>query len=90
MFGQSDDEGTYNNLLCGIPSSELHQVCHTARELPSTEYVIAHGPSKFITPENVDKLRRQKREGRTTHRDCYSYMPDSSKQCQIECYVPTT
>ena len=59
----------------GVPSSELHQVSHTAREFPCTEYVIAHGPSKFVTPESVDKLRRQKREGRVTHRDYWSYMP---------------
>lgn len=42
-------------------------MAHTTVELTTNEFLIAHGPSKWLSAEQVDKFRRQKRVGRIKH-----------------------
>ena len=61
----------YHNGKLDLGCTSGAQVAHTGVEISAADYLIAHGPSKFVTGDFVDKLRRQKRVGRIKPMMCW-------------------
>ncbi|CAK9073476.1 unnamed protein product, partial [Durusdinium trenchii] len=61
QFAKSTEAGS----IAGgaIVEVDDESVAHTTVELTTNEFLIAHGPSKWLSAEQVDKFRRQKRVG---------------------------
>ena len=61
----------YHHGKLDLGHTTVAQVAHTGVEISAADYLIAHGPSKFVTGDFVDKMRRQKRLGRINPMMCW-------------------
>lgn len=71
--------------LCWILEAK---VAHTRVQISGLDYVIGHGPSKFVKPEKVAALQRQEKDSQPAKfelRDAHSFPTFTICACVCVC-----